>query len=85
MFEFLSLSLSLSRTHGNSRSNTHWNTGTGSSAYINGYDYVEFDHSASFGEANEEYSMTMWVFMIQEPTTTSSKWCPIVHKGTSWC
>ena len=59
-------------------------SGTGSSAYVNGYDYVEFDHSASFGEANEEYSMTMWVFMIQEPTTTSSKWCPIVHKGT-WC
>lgn len=57
-------------------------SGTGSSAYVNGYDYVEFDHSASFGEANEEYSLTMWVFMIQEPTTTSSKWCPIVHKGS---
>lgn len=57
-------------------------SGLGSSAYVNGYDYVEFDNSASFGEANEEYSLSMWIFMIQEPTTTSSKWCPIVHKGS---
>jgi len=56
--------------------------GRGASAYFNGFDYVEFDHSASLQEAGKVYSMTMWIFLIQEvPSRGASRWCPLVHKG----
>jgi len=58
--------------------------GRGASAYFNGFDYVEFDQTASFAEAGEAYSMTMWVFLIQEvPSRGASRWCPLVHKGSN--
>ena len=56
----------------------------GSSAFFNGFDYLEIPHSQDF--TSKVYSVTFWLYLIKEYTEDLKqkkglRWCPILQKG----
>lgn len=58
--------------------------GRGASGYFNGFDYVQIPHSATFTQIAGEYSMTLWLYLLNnplKPTDATGTWCPLLRKG----
>ena len=53
--------------------------GKGNSASFTGQNYLEVSHSDSFD--SKIFSMTFWVFIQKDSSTSGDRWCPIVQKG----